>query len=90
MPAAIMYDEEHYVLLEPGRSEEFLTAEEMLEQLERWAKQAPAALPADIAKLTTPQAQAQALLDRCCDLEVEGRSMQWYAVRLEKEKPVPD
>jgi hypothetical protein len=85
MPDPLMYSADHYVVLEPGQSEQFLTGSQMLTKLEQLVVQYPEALPPDVGRAGTVTAQAQILLDTTCELEVEsGRSIQWYVVRLEK------
>ncbi|MEB3163083.1 MAG: chlororespiratory reduction protein 7 [Prochlorothrix sp.] len=81
----LMYQEEHYVVLEPGTAEVFLSASEMLTYLQGLLQRYAPVLSPDVAQQPTPLLQAQCLLDRDCELEIEpGRSVQWYAVRLEK------
>ena len=81
----LMYQEDHYVVLEPGAAEVFLSAAEMLTYLEDLIQRYAPVLSPDVAQQETALRQAQCLLDRDCELEIEpGRSVQWYAVRLEK------
>ncbi|KKI98552.1 chlororespiratory reduction protein 7 [Prochlorothrix hollandica] len=83
--ADLMHNEEHYVVLEPGADEVFLTVAEMLAYLKTLIQRHPQALSPDVSRQPTLERQAQVLLDRDCELELEpGRSVQWYAVRLEK------
>lgn len=74
---------DHYVVLEPGRPEQLLSAADTL----AWLVDQLAglrALPADLKGLAGPEAQAQRLLDTACELELEpGRVVQWFAIRLE-------
>jgi len=74
---------DHYVLLEPGCEERLLSAADTLD----WLAGHLAALeepPADLAALADPEARALRLLDTACELELSpGRSIQWFAVRLE-------
>ena len=80
-----MYSEEYFVLLLPGAEERILSAEELTAQLKEWAVQHADALPSDVAGLADADAQAEALREGSCELEIEpGRSAQWYAIRLEK------
>lgn len=80
-----MYSEDHYVVLESGQAEQFLTAHEMFEKLKDFVQSYSDALPSDVVRLNTIDAKAKALLDESCELEIApGRSIQWYAVRLEK------
>lgn len=81
----LMYQEEHYVVLEPGNPEVFLSTAEMLAYLQDLLQRYAPVLSPDVAQHPTLPLQAQCLLDRDCELEIEpGRSVQWYAVRLEK------
>ncbi len=74
---------DHYVVLEPGRAEQLLSAAETLPWLERQLArlQEP---PADLAELPDATTRAQRLLETACELELEpGVAVQWFAVRLE-------
>ena len=85
MASSSMYSEEYFVLLLPGEAEQILSAAELTAQLKDWAIQHADALPSDVAQLPSPEAQAEALREGSCELEIEpGRSAQWYAIRLEK------
>jgi hypothetical protein len=84
---SLMYEEDHFVLLEPGKEEEILTAAELRQRLEQVLSDRQHDLPRDLAKLSTVAEQAQYLLDTACDFELEpGRNVQWFAIRLEKRK----
>lgn len=83
--ASSMYGEDHFVLLLPGEAERILSAAELTEQLKDWVVQYADALPPDVAQEPNPDAQAAALREGSCELELEpGRTAQWYAIRLEK------
>ncbi|MGB3201463.1 MAG: chlororespiratory reduction protein 7 [Nodosilinea sp.] len=85
MPDAIMYQEDMFVVLMPGAAEEFLTPEELLEQLEELLRNRQLDLPRDLQRFATVAEQAQHLRDTACELELSpGEAMQWYVVRLEK------
>ena len=85
MPDSLMYQENHFVMLETAQPEQFLTAAEMLEKLRSVLSQHQDSLPRDLQSLPTIQAQAKYLLDTACELDVgSGDYLQWYAVRLEK------
>ena len=85
MPDSLMYQEDHFVVLETGQSEQFLTATEMLEKLRSVLSQRQDNLPRDLQSLPTIQDQANYLLNTACELDVgAGDYLQWYAVRLEK------
>lgn len=74
---------DHYVVLEPGRPERILTAADTLSWLARHLE-ALADLPADLAPIAGGEARAERLLDTACELELApGRTIQWFAVRLE-------
>ncbi len=83
MSDPLLRELDHYVVLEPAGRERILTAAETL----AWLEQQLAALevlPADLAGLGSPAAQAERLLETACQLELEpGRSVQWFAVRIE-------
>jgi len=82
MSNPLIRDCEHYVVLEPCKAEEFLTAEETLKWLENWLNTMEE-LPEDIKNQTSKKA-AQRLLDTYCDLEIKpGFKVQWFAVRLD-------
>lgn len=71
------------MVLEPAGRERILTAAETLTWLEQQLA-ALEAVPVDLAGLASPAAQAERLLETACQLELEpGRSVQWFAVRLE-------
>jgi len=85
MSGRSMYSEDHFVLLLPGEAERILSASELTAQLKEWVVQHADALPSDVAGLSDADAQAEALREGSCELELEpGRSAQWYAIRLEK------
>ncbi|KAM3111698.1 chlororespiratory reduction protein 7 [Phormidesmis sp. 146-33] len=85
MADSLMYQEEHFVVLETDQPEQFLTADEMLEKLRSILSKRQDALPPDVQKFSTVADQAQHLLDTTCDLDMgAGQYLQWYAVRLEK------
>jgi hypothetical protein len=80
-----MYDEAYFVLLMPGAEEEILTAEELRERLQGVLRDRQAALPRDLAKLSTVEEQTAYLMNTACDFELQpGQTMQWFAIRLEK------
>lgn len=85
MPDPLMYKHDAFVVLEPNQSEQFLTAEELLEKLLQILASRQDNLPRDLQKFTTVDEQAQYLLETSCSLDVgPGQYLQWYAVRLEK------
>ncbi len=86
MADPLIYQEEHFVVLETNQPEQFLTAAELLEKLKTILANQPHDLPRDLQKFTTADAQAKYLLDTSCSLDVNGPGefLQWYAVRLQK------
>ena len=72
-----------YVVLEPGKPEQLLSAADTLTWLIDHLRGLES-LPADLANQPDLAAAAQRLLDTACDLELEpGICLQWFAVRLE-------
>jgi len=87
MPDPLMYRQDHFVVLEANQPEQFLTAAELLSKLEAVLVQRQDTLPQDLQKISSIPDQAQYLLDTSCELDMgPGNFLQWYAVRLEKEK----
>ena len=86
MPDSLMYQQDHFVVLETNQPEQFLTQSELLEKLKTTLQQLIIKdLPPDLQKFDTTEAQAQYLLDTTCELDIApGQYLQWYAVRLEK------
>lgn len=77
---------DHYVVLEPPAAERILTAAETLTWLSAALAglEAGGSLPADLVALADNKARALRLLETACELELApGRSVSWYAVRLE-------
>jgi hypothetical protein len=74
---------DHYVVLEPGAGERILTAADtrtwLVGHLEALADP-----PADLLSLPGAEVRAKRLLETACELELApGRTIQWFAVRLE-------
>lgn len=85
MPDPRLYEGDTYVVLEPDRSEQFLTTAELLAKLKAILSQRQDDLPRDVQKFGSIDEQAQYLLDTSCELDVgPGQFLQWYVVRLEK------
>ncbi|MEH1849144.1 MAG: chlororespiratory reduction protein 7 [Nostoc sp.] len=86
MPDPLMYQQDHFVVLETNQPEQFLTLSELLEKLKTTLQQFIITdLPPDLQNFDTVEAQAQYLLDTSCKLDIApGQYLQWYAVRLEK------
>ena len=73
---------DNYVVLVPGKSEQFLNPEETLLWLQSWLNKFEH-LPLDLKCKNSIEEAAQYLLDTACDLEIKpGFIIQWYAVRL--------
>ncbi len=71
-----------YVVLEPGKRERIISAQETLQWLENWLEKLDD-LPEDLKQKKTLGMAAQHLLDTACDLEIQpGVNLQWFAVRL--------
>ncbi len=82
MSNPLIRDDENFVVMEPSKEEQFLTAEETLTWLENWLDQMEE-LPEDIRNIPSKKESAQRLLDTACDLEIKpGFKLQWFAVRL--------
>ncbi|MEB3322694.1 MAG: chlororespiratory reduction protein 7 [Synechococcaceae cyanobacterium] len=83
MSDPLLREMDHYVVLEPGAPERILTAAETLEWLAGHLGRLDP-LPPDLEELDGPAERASRLVDTACELELApGRSIQWYAVRLE-------
>ncbi|MCL6750710.1 chlororespiratory reduction protein 7 [Nostoc sp. CCCryo 231-06] len=86
MPDSLMYQQDHFVVLETNQAEQIITQSELLEKLQTTLQQLIIQdLPPDLQKFDTAEAQAQYLLDTTCKLDIApGQYLHWYAVRLEK------
>jgi hypothetical protein len=83
MSDPLLRELDHYVVLEPACGERILTAAETRSWLEHHLA-GLAEVPADLSGLPSRAEQAERLLETACQLELEpGRSVQWFAVRLE-------
>jgi hypothetical protein len=85
MPDPIMYQEDGYVVLESDQPEQFMNAAELKTKLANLLQQSDVVIPRELEKFTSPELQAQHLLDNYFELDVSAdQYLQWYVVRLEK------
>lgn len=85
MPAASMYDEEYFVVLETNQPEQILSADELSEKLRSLLSSRQDNLPSDLQKFSAIDDQIRYLLDTTCEFDMApGEYLQWYAIRLEK------
>ena len=80
-----LFEENHYVLLMPGAEEEFVTALELVQFLQRLLVEYPDAVDADIEQYDALEDRARRLVETTCELPIApGQTVEWYAVRLNK------
>lgn len=73
-----------YVVLEPGKPEQMLSAADTLTWLSEWLRRLDR-MPDDLQGQPSVDQAAQRLLDTACDLEISpGITIQWFAIRLDK------
>ena len=83
MSDPLIHSCDHYVILEPGKDERFLSSTETLEWLQSWLENMEQ-IPLDLNNQPSLKQAAKRLLDTACDLEVKpGFRLQWFAVRLD-------
>ena len=83
MSSPLIRNCENYVVLEPCKSEKFLTSEQTLKWLEQWLNKMEE-LPKDLESQPSKESAAKRLLDTACNLEIEpGFTLQWFAIRLD-------
>ncbi|MGB3495557.1 MAG: chlororespiratory reduction protein 7 [Elainellaceae cyanobacterium] len=80
-----LYDESCFVLLDSSSTEQFFTPDELKQYLKARLQDYPEATPSEVESLGSPDEQAAYLVKNYCELSLSGdRTLQWYAVRLEK------
>ena len=85
MSNPIIRDCKNYLVMEPCKSEQFLTAEETIQWIEEWLKTMKK-LPEDLQNQVSTRSAAERLLDTSCDLEIKpGFKVEWFAIRLTPE-----
>lgn len=85
MPDSLMYQEDHFVVLETNQPEQIVTAEELAQKLRSLLASRQDALPRDLQQFASIDQQVAYLIDTTCELDLApGQYLQWYAVRLEK------
>lgn len=85
MPDPIMYQEDGYVVLESDQPEQFMNAAELKTKLADLLQQSDVVIPRELEQFTSPELQAQHLLDNYFELDISAdQYLQWYVVRLEK------
>jgi hypothetical protein len=85
--AALLHQEDYFVVLETNQPEQILTAAATLAKLTQVIlQQGPDLQPGlGLEQFDSPSEQAQFLLDTVCELVLgPDQYLQWYAVRLEK------
>lgn len=85
MPDSMMYYEDNYVVLAPGRTEQFVNLADLESILASLLTKIQDNLPYDLQNIPTIEEQVQRLVKTACDLDCGDDGVwQWYAVRLEK------
>ena len=85
MADPIMYQEDAYVVLEADREEQFMTAEELQQKLEKLLASSQVEVPRELTKFDSISDRASYLRDNYFELDIgENKFLQWYVVRLEK------
>lgn len=85
MADPIMYQEDAYVVLEADREEQFMTAEELQQKLEKLLASSQIEIPRELTKFDSISDRASYLRDNYFELDIgENKFLQWYVVRLEK------
>ena len=85
MADPIMYQEDGYVVLEADREEQFMTAEELQQKLEKLLVSSEVETPRELTKFDSISDRASYLRDNYFELDIgENKFLQWYVVRLNK------
>lgn len=85
MPDSIMYQEDGFVVLEPDRSEQFLSAAELQDKLRQILSLPEVETPRELSQFDSLDLQIEYLMNNYFELALgEDRYLQWYVVRLEK------
>ncbi|AFZ35548.1 hypothetical protein Sta7437_1996 [Stanieria cyanosphaera PCC 7437] len=85
MPDSIMYQEDAFVVLEPDRSEQFLSPEELKNKLKQILLSEGFEIPRELNKFDSVDLQAEYLMNNYFELDLgAGLYLQWYVIRLEK------
>ena len=83
MSDPLIHSCDYYVVMEPGKPENFLDSKETKIWLEDWLNRLEE-LPFDLQNQPSITAAANHLIDTACDLEIKpGFKLQWFAVRLD-------
>ena len=85
MADPIMYRADAYIVLEADREEQFMTAEELQQKLEKLLASSRVEVPRELTKFDSISDRASYLRDNYFELDIgENKFLQWYVVRLEK------
>ncbi|GAB4240098.1 MAG: chlororespiratory reduction protein 7 [Stanieria sp.] len=85
MPDSIMYQEDGFIVLEPDRSEQFLSPEELKNKLKQIFQSEGFELPRELNKFDSLDSQVEYLMNNYFELDLgAGQYLQWYVIRLEK------
>lgn len=85
MADPIMYQEDGYIVLEADRPEQFMTAEELQQKLEKLLASSEIDIPRELTKFDSISDRASYLRENYFELDIgENKFLQWYVVRLEK------
>jgi hypothetical protein len=83
--AALLHQEDYFVVLETDQPEVIVTAAEILAKLTQIIQTQEMPPGLGLEQFSTATEQAQYLLDTVCELDFGPAAyLQWYAVRLEK------